>query len=356
MKHCGVKDKMTKEKYENKPGAIEVFCGCARMTKELQSVGFDAVGIDYRYNKDKPETKAYVELDLARPWGITELKKIIKDKKVKVAFIAPPCGSASAARLIRRKKGPDPKPLRSHRHPDGLPGLGLVDKQRVSTANKLYQAAADLAIFCQKNGISWVIENPTNSLMWETTPFVKLIEQLAEMGVEPKWTSMQMCMHGGDRDKKTTLMYGGEVSLEALSVLCDKSHSHKPWGQTKTPGTLWATSEERNYPRTFCKRVAKIFAKAFVTAKPKKKRDATDTQRAEMQVRAGKQPRRFHKDLIPEFKEIRNFVGATAKQLKEVELEDVEGQRICGDVTFGNVGKIFDSEPEDGGDGSRFKG
>ena len=198
LKHCGVKDKMTKERYENKPGAIEVFCGCARMTKELQSVGFDAVGIDYRYNKDKPETKAYVELDLARPWGITELKKIIKDKKVKVAFIAPPCGSASAARLIRRKKGPDPKPLRSHRHPDGLPGLGLVDKQRVSTANKLYQAAADLSIFCQKNGISWVIENPTNSLMWETTPLLKLMEQLAEMGVEPKWTSIQMCMHGGD--------------------------------------------------------------------------------------------------------------------------------------------------------------
>ena len=96
----------TKEKYE-KVGAVEVFCGCARMTKELQAVDFDAVGIDYKKNKDRPETKAYFELDLNLPWGVAELYKIIKEKNVKIVFSAPPCGSASAARNIRRKTGPD---------------------------------------------------------------------------------------------------------------------------------------------------------------------------------------------------------------------------------------------------------
>ena len=287
---------------------------------------------------------------------MTELKKIMKDKNVKIAFIAPPCGSASAARLIRRKKGPDPKPLRSHEYPDGLPGLGLVHEQRVTTANKLYQAAADLALFCQKNGICWVIENPTNSLMWKTTPFIKLLEHLAELSARPRWANMQMCMHGGERDKKTSLMYGGDVSIEELSVMCDRSHTHKPWGQTKTPGTLWATAEERNYPRAFCKRVAKIFAKALIPERQKKKRAESDYQRAEEQVRAGKQPRRFHKDLIPEFKEILNFMGATSKQLQDAEQEEVAGPRVCGNIMLGNVGKILDSEPEDGGDGSRYKG
>ena len=70
IRKFGGKDKFFEEKGVKKPGAVEVFCGCARMTKELQSAGFDAVGVDYRYNKDKPETKAYVELDLARPWGM----------------------------------------------------------------------------------------------------------------------------------------------------------------------------------------------------------------------------------------------------------------------------------------------
>ena len=70
IRKFGGKDKFFEEKDVKKPGAVEVFCGCARMTKELQSAGFNAVGVDYRYNKDKPETKAYVELDLARPWGM----------------------------------------------------------------------------------------------------------------------------------------------------------------------------------------------------------------------------------------------------------------------------------------------
>ena len=114
---------------------------------ELKSAGFDAIGIDHKMNKDKPETKAYCELDLTLPWGIAELHKLLTRKNVKVTFMAPPCGSASAARQIRRKSGPGPKPLRSKADPDGLPGLGMTDRQRVSTANKLYEVAAEIALF-----------------------------------------------------------------------------------------------------------------------------------------------------------------------------------------------------------------
>ena len=170
------------------------------MTKEFRDAGFDAVGIDYGRNKDRPETKHYVELDLSKEWGVEELKVILKKRKVKITFMAPPCGSASAARLIRRKHGPDPKPFRTHRHPDGLPNLGWTDGQRVRSANALYKVAADLALWCQRNGVCWVIENPTNSLMWETTPFVELVAQLKQMGAPPRWAHMQMCMHGGSRE------------------------------------------------------------------------------------------------------------------------------------------------------------
>ena len=347
----GMKEPIVKDA---KVGAAEVFCGCARMARELQNIGFDAVAIDYKGNKDKPETKSYVELDLSRPWGVAELRKIIKDRNVKVVFMAPPCGSASAARNIRRKYGPDPKPLRSLKFPDGLPNLGQIDKERVATANKLYAMAADLAWFCEENGISWSIENPTHSLMWSTTPFRQLYGKLRAAGTSPNWADMQMCMHGGDRDKRTSLLFGGPVSLAELAVMCDKSHTHKAWGLTKTPGTLWATAQERNYPRTFCKRVAKIFARKLLPKTTNKPRAAAP--QAEEKKWAGRQERKSPNNLITEFKEIVEFNAATRQQTKAVESEATNFPMWCGDKQVGNIAKVLECDPEDGGDGSRYKG
>ena len=78
-----------------------------------------------------------MELDLTTAWGVAELHRLIKKKKVKVIFGTSPCGSASAARNIRRKFGPDPKPLRSAQYPDGLPGLSEADQKRIDIANDL---------------------------------------------------------------------------------------------------------------------------------------------------------------------------------------------------------------------------
>ena len=47
------------------PEAIEVFCGKAGLTKELQNAGFAAVGIDCKANKDKPVAKV-IWLDLTK--------------------------------------------------------------------------------------------------------------------------------------------------------------------------------------------------------------------------------------------------------------------------------------------------
>ena len=348
--------KISKERKKEKVGAMEVFCGCARMAKELQEEGFDATAIDYKFNKDKPETKAYLELDLTTAWGVAELHRLIKKKKVKVIFGAPPCGSASAARNIRRKFGPDPKPLRSAQYPDGLPDLSEADKKRIDVANNLYKVAAELALYCTDNDICWVIENPTNSLMWKTTPFLTLFEELKKRGVEPKWCHMQMCMHGGSRDKRTSLLYDGRiVSLDTLAVECDKSHTHKAWGMTKTPGTLWATAEERNYPRTFCKRFAKCISSTLIEDKEQKCVMKEPPTTNDEKTWTGKQPRRNHKDLVSEFKEILTFTGATLTEMAAVKV-DPPGPRQCGNRLLGNVGKIFDSEPEEGGDGSSHKG
>ena len=62
--------------------------------------------------------------------------------------LGPPCGTSSRARDIRRHSGPDPKPLRSRMHPDGLPSLTGTDLQRVLSANVLYQLSAEIFQWC----------------------------------------------------------------------------------------------------------------------------------------------------------------------------------------------------------------
>ena len=115
-------DETTDMPEKRKRGAVEVFCGCARLTRELNTAGLDAIGVDYFGNKDKPLSKSTC-IDLLSDWGQAALRKLIKEIDAGLTWFAPPCGSASRALEIRRKHGSDPKPKRSDEWPDGLPDL-----------------------------------------------------------------------------------------------------------------------------------------------------------------------------------------------------------------------------------------
>jgi hypothetical protein len=65
---------------------------------------------------------------------------------VKGVFVAPPCGTASAARNIDIPGEDPPKPLRSFEQPDGISGLSGLDLVRVSAANVLYSFCAYMQI------------------------------------------------------------------------------------------------------------------------------------------------------------------------------------------------------------------
>ena len=126
------------------PVALESFCGCARMTKHLRSQGFDAIGIDYASNKDRPESKVYwfdVTCASEKKEMIAWIKQI---KNLKWVHFAPPCGTASRAREVRRNVPNCPRPLRSDELPDGLPDLSSWEQFKVSQANLLYKATVEI--------------------------------------------------------------------------------------------------------------------------------------------------------------------------------------------------------------------
>eukprot|EP00973_Karenia_brevis_P093263 12416494-Karenia_brevis.AAC.1 len=94
----------------HRTSVVETFCGCGRLSSFMEEAGFDALGIDYAGNKDKPTCK-HIYIDLSTPSGQAAFWTIIAEREPVFVHFAPPCGTASRARDIRRKVGPDPKPL-----------------------------------------------------------------------------------------------------------------------------------------------------------------------------------------------------------------------------------------------------
>ena len=118
---------------------IEIFAGTARATAELRKIGMvSAFGTDHVRNRQA--AAQVVIADLTTDVGVSLLMQWLADEHVVGVFTAPPCGSASRARSIplKRKSPGDPRPLKSDKHPKGLPNLLFVDRIKVSKVNKLY--------------------------------------------------------------------------------------------------------------------------------------------------------------------------------------------------------------------------
>ena len=299
---------------------LEVMAGSARLTAACITVGFEGLAIDHKGNKDKPIAPCRW-MDLATPSGQLQLKTMIKRDAKKIAHVhlAPPCGTASRARDKRLKKADgspadiDPKPLRSDLYPDGLPGLTGINHERVQAANILYQFTADLVELLEALGISWTLENPTNSLMWDTTPFRLLSRKKAnQLGVSYKRVTFDSCMHGGARPKKTTFLVSSKLDFSDLEAVCDHDESkHKPWGLTSAKGCVFATAEERNYPLALCRKIALRLAKKYNVQGPPKSDQS-------QKVSAQAQPRRRGPMVVSEYKEILRFDRLKAEQVEDL--------------------------------------
>ena len=115
-----------------------------------------------------------IKLDLLNPSHLEHVKSLICNPACVYVHFAPPCGTASRARLIQNQQHTLPPPLRDDQHPNGLPWLTLEQQIRVDKANQLYQITCNLIQLCEQHHILWSCENPGRSFMWQTTSFVKL--------------------------------------------------------------------------------------------------------------------------------------------------------------------------------------
>ena len=206
--------------------------------------------------KDAPQVKI-VKLNLLRKGSLRLVFRLLETRNVIMVHMAPPCSTSSQARRIQRSRN-DPKPLRSWNMPDGLQDLGFMDRNRVSQANRLYQVCQEVALRCCRLKIWWSIENPTSSLMWITSPFRCLWEQLR---TSVYFATFHNCVYGGDRKKSATIWTSCQA-LQGLACACNKDFAHvrKEWG--RQPDGSWATSQEAAYPPGMCSQFASIVLQA----------------------------------------------------------------------------------------------
>ena len=178
---------------------LELCAGSANLSCALRNCGFQAIAVDHSKNAHRPKIHC-VQIDLAAVGAFSLIKAILEEPHVFYVHMAPPCGTASAARnrpvdpRLVAKGFPSPPPLRSHAEPMGLRGLSVENQRRVDQANAIYSVCAKVMALCIEKSIIVSVENPARSLFWQV-PYIKHFEGAKEL----QDTFFHHCMHGGER-------------------------------------------------------------------------------------------------------------------------------------------------------------
>ena len=293
-------DTCANDNLEQKPRAMELFCGSAGVTAEWRRRGCDSLAFDWVRNKTRPKTHI-INMDLSTSMAGNIIGNELKKRRIQVLIMAPPCGTASRAREIPRHGCPGP--LRSVEYPLGLQNLSGRDLERVLAANTLYELVARLATMCLTLGILFVIENPLRSLFWKVPCIADL---LLMKGIQV--ARYDTCMHGGQR-LKHQLLIGNFVEIEDMAIICDNAHSHLPYLRGIHG---FDTASEAEYPTQFCTALVACCTKAlsrmgWTVPEPSTLHSLFSARKAHCRDRIAtwRQPRgRRSPQLLPEFSSV----------------------------------------------------
>lgn len=187
--------------------------------------------VDCKRNRHKPRCKI-VSLDLSEDHAWEVLRYIVETCDVAAVHFAPPCGTCSKARGIPMPAGsPGHQPVRSQEFLMGIPGISGLDQVNVDAANKLYLRMGLFIEWLHERGIAWVVENPTNSFLWELPYFHFAVEH-------GFFAHCHACASGGTRPKKTSFL-SNKRNISLMQLFCEDVEPHhlEPWG-THSPRVL----------------------------------------------------------------------------------------------------------------------
>ena len=324
-------------------GALEVCCGSAAFTRALAQAGFAAQGVDYKGNQDTPVAPC-VWIDLCEPGALRTLKRLVVSKRAAYVHFSPPNGTTSKGRNVSRAR----KPLRSGEFPDGVPSLPADQLSAVERENRLYAVVIAAVRWLDGEGKTWSVESPGSSLIWMTHAFDGLGRDKDGGKFQYGRCKLDMCMHGGARQKSVHIIHSAKLDLSQLAVRCDGSHEHRAFAATRDRDGR-AAMEERRYPQLFCTRLATLVAKSLgVSPLP----PSTDP---ETKAGAGLQARRGPASRVPDYVSTPTFSEVTLEETERVEqaLKSEVGDTVRG-VKLWKECKLLAVESKRGDSGARI--
>ena len=183
-----------------------------------------------------------------------------------------------------------------------------VHSVSVLEKDQIYSKIAAFCLFLHQLGIHWSVENPRRSYLWELGPFIEL-QQFA------RFYDFHACMHGSDRDKKTSFL--ATLDLSPLSVFCDGSHVHREWGLLDD--NSFATAQEAEYPALLCKRLVHVVVEQVCESKSFSRNDFSELvgkQKSDVAVQS--EPPKKTPPIISEFLRVAEVqVDGTAPTLND---------------------------------------
>ena len=267
---------------------IELCAGSAVLSATAQRHGYRVLPVDCKRNRHKPRCRI-VSLDLSEAHAWEVLEYIVDTCDVAAVHLAPPCGTCSKARGIPMPDGsPGPQPLRTAEHLLGVPDMTPLDRIKVNAANMLYERMGKFIEWLDSKGVAWVLENPTNSFLWELGYFSYAVQH-------GYFAHCHACAYGSSRPKKTSFL-SNRSGIHMMQKFCGdvEPHEHAPWGISADGG--FATALEAQYPDAMCEQLVK-FVDELCSDKGIKISPASLQQ-----PRAHRQPRgRATPQLIPEY-------------------------------------------------------
>ena len=228
---------------------IEIFSGCARLSRACASYGFTAFAFDIEYNDG---------CDVLQDKVWKKLRRFIwkHRKKIALIWLGTPCTSWSRA---RRHDG-GPPPLRDDHDCliTGVPFLNFHDQQKVLLGNRLLDRSVEIIDLAMSCSIPWALENPFSSRLWLTSSIARLVKAGALLH------RTDFCAYGMPWRKSTGVLCWLFPAIHLAFHTCQSSNNrcafsgHRHVSLTgKDSQGIWYTRRAQPYPNAMCFSVAK---------------------------------------------------------------------------------------------------
>lgn len=225
---------------------IELFSGCARLSKACANQGFQVYAYDIDYGQG---------CNLLDPLVKSNLKKFIKKNASRIALVwmGTPCTTWSRA----RKLDGGPPPLRDDSALEGLPNLSTRDAAKILEGTQLRDISAEIALLCFMLHIAWVIENPFSSRIWLCESF----SQLRTSGADLLRTDF--CAYHTPWRKSTGFLVWNFPALKNICSICTCQQGRCSFSgrkhiilSGKDASGQWMTRRAQPYPNSMFEKIA----------------------------------------------------------------------------------------------------